>query len=416
MKSNLYMRLKNFLLVCSVLASLVSSELNPAHAGIKLGDDDTNLNLGLLLQSWGEWIEDGAPSADNPGTDFYLRRFRMLMYGKLHDRVNYFVETDNPNFGKNGDYSSRTFVQDAWIEFDLYKSLQIDVGMLLVPFSHHGMQGAVSLHSLDYHGSLIRYPGGSHKVWRDMGVMARGLLLEDRFEYRLAVLNGVRGGGEDLRNPDDWPRMTARFTYNLFDFEGGAGTGGFFYDGIYLKSDGDDLISAKKIVSFGLSADWQKDLNVSLTQGDGDLSRRRDYFALAADVFVDLPIDENGLMGLCGQINFYYYDHGDRRLHPDTTARSLYDVLDDTYTSEYTGFGIMSELGFRYSSYEAIMSVDWFDSTKAEGDLGDLLSIYGGINWWMYGHSTSLKLQMGGSKINGSDWGAAAQIQVQLLL
>ena len=35
--------------------------------------------------------------------------------------------------------------------------------------------------------------------------------------------------------PKDMPRVTGRLTVNVFDPEGGAGVGGMFYDGIYLK-------------------------------------------------------------------------------------------------------------------------------------------------------------------------------------
>jgi len=375
-------------------------------AGLKIGNDDTYLKIALLLQAWGVFTDEGAPEAKSLDTDFYLRRMRILLFGQYNDKINFFVETDNPNFGKQGDFSSTTYIQDAWVEFNLHEALQIDAGMLLAPFSHHGMQGAVSLHSLDYHGSLIRYPAGSNVVWRDFGVMLRGLLLEDLIEYRLAILNGVHGGAEDPRNPHDWPRLTARLTVNLFGAEGGVGTGGFFYDGLYLKSDDSGIISPRKILSFGVSADWQKDLNVELDAG-GDVSGHEDYFAIAADVFCDLPLDDDKLLGLAGQVNFYYYDHGDRRT-------SFY-ASGDKSGAEYTGYGLLSELGLRYDMFELLFSVDWFEATESDADQGDLLSLYGGFNFWWFGHSTSIKLQAGGSKKDGGEWGFVGQLQAQLL-
>jgi hypothetical protein len=359
-------------------------------AGVKVGDDNTYAKIALLLQAWSVFTDGGAPDPDSLDTDFYLRRMRLLLFGQLNDRVNFFVETDNPNFGKQGDFSSRTFVQDAWVELDLHGALQIDVGMLLAPFSHHGMQGAVSLHSLDYHSELIRYPAGSHVVWRDFGVMARGLLWKDRIEYRLAILNGVHGGADDPRNPNDWPRLAARLTFNLFDAEGGPGTGGFFYDGLYLSKTDEGVVSTRKIVSLGVSADWQKDLNVDLDAAGG-VRDRDDYFALAADLFWDLPLDSGGLLGLAGQVDFFYYDHGE----------------------EYTGYGLLSELGLRYDRVELLVCLDWFDSNGS--DVGDLLFVYGGFNFWWLGHSTSIKLQAGESKKDGGDWSIAGQVQVQLL-
>lgn len=65
----------------------------------------------------------------------------------------------------------------------------------------------------------------------------------------------------------------------------------------------------------------------------------------------------------------------------------------------------MSELGVRYDAYEAIVCLDWFSATKAEGDNGDYLGVTGGFNWWWFAHSTSIKLQAGGAKINGGHCG-----------
>ncbi len=386
---------------------LVSGASTPAPAaGLKIGDRNTYAKVALLLQAWSVFTDSGAPDPDSLDTDFYLRRMRVLLFGQLNDRVNFFVETDNPNFGKQGDFSPRTFVQDAWVEFNLHDALQIDVGMLLIPFSHHGMQGAISLHSLDYHSGLIRYPGGSHMVWRDFGVMARGLLFQDRIEYRLAVLDGVHGGAEDPRNPNDWPRVTARLTLNFLYAEGGAGTGGFFYDGLYLDGGGGEITSPKKILSLGLSADWQKDLNVELDAG-GSGAGREDYFALAADLFWDLPLDAARRLGLSGQVDFFYYDHGDRR-------DSFY-AAGEGFKSEFSGYGLLSELGLRYDMFELVFCLDWFEATDSDADAGDLLSVYGGFNFWWFGHSTSIKLQLGESKKDGGGWGFVGQAQVQLL-
>lgn len=400
---------------CAALLLVVGLLCGPARAvGVKIGDDRTWAKLGLLLQGWAAFTDEGAPDAKSLDTDFYLRRLRFLLWGQLHEKVNFFVETDNPNFGKHGDFSSRMFVQDAWVELNLMPALQIDAGMLLVPFSHHGMQGAISLHSLDYHSSLIRYPVGSHKVWRDYGVMVRGMVFDDMLEYRLAVLNGVHGSGDDPRNPFDLPRLAGRVTWNFFAAEGGAGLGGFFYDGLYLNSTEKGVVSTRKILSLGFSADWQPDLNVTLRQTTGVVADRDDYLALAADVFFDLPLDDDRLLGLAGQVDFYYYDHGDRRLYSDGTPRSFYGT-DAAYASSYTGAGIASEIGLRYDAWEVLAALDWFEAREAEGNAGDLLSAYGGVNWWWLAHATSIKLQAGATKRDGGDWGFSAQLQAQLL-
>lgn len=391
----------------------------PASAGVKIGNDDKNLQLSLLLQGWGAFIPEGAPDGKSLEKDFYLRRMRLLFYGNITKWIHYFVETDSPNFGKGGDTSVNMFIQDAWVEFNLHPAVQISAGLILPPFSHHGMQGAVSLNSLDYHASLVKYPRGTNKVWRDWGAMIRGVLLKDRIEYRLSVTNGAHAGAADPRNPSDWPRLTGRLTINVFESESGPGAGGFFWDGIYLQKTAEGLISPRRILSFGVSVDWQRNLNVTRALGETDptqptfVDRRADYVAVAADVFLDLPLIASRLLGLTGQINFYYYDHGDRRSLADGVSRSFYGVVAG---SEYSGYGLLSELGIRYREYGAIFSVDWFQAQKSDGDQGNLLSVYGGLNWWWRGHETNVKVQAGATKTSGGAFQPLVLIQVQLLL
>ncbi len=405
------------------LGVIVASTALPARAGVKVGDDKNFLNIGLLLQGHAGLTQDAAYDKESWDTDLFLRRTRILFSGQLSDKVNFFVETDATKLGKEGDFSANMFIQDAWVEFNLHPALQIDVGMLILPFSHQGMQGATTLHALDYHLGLMKYPARSQLVWRDFGVMARGLFLNNKLEYRFGIFNGVRAFAAktsgttttagDPRNPHDAPRMAGRLAFNLFDSEGGAGLAGFFYKGINLKPTDAGLITNKKIVSIGVSADWQPELNGKLTVSNATdrtqdtYTDKSDYYAIAADVFVDYPIRPDGLMAATGQVDFYYYNHGER-------AGSYY--ADAKSAGEYTGYGIASEVGVRYDKWEPVLSVDWFDATESTGDAGDTLAIYGGVNWWYMGHAANVKLQFGGSKKDGAeDFTLAALAQVQLL-
>lgn len=407
-----------------------------ARADFKIGDEDTYLKIGALIQSWAALTGDAAPDGGTE-TELYLRRMRLMASGQTSEKVNFFFETDSPNFGLGGNHEVGTFIQDAWIELNLHRALQVDAGMLLVPFSHHGMQGATSLLTVDYHTKLLRYPLGSHKTWRDAGVMARGLLLNDILEYRIGVFNGVHGKADlvpksgygtswvqpaDPRNPSDRPRVTARVTVNAFEPEGGPGVAGYFYDGLYLRSDEDGISSPKKVLAFGVSVDWQKDLNpdwgpLSGTDAAGTPIRsvyeRTDYYAAAADVFWDLPLSEDRHMALSGQIDGYYYNYGDR----NTRAAWLNadDVDGKGREGMFTGYGVMAEAGFRYESIQPVVAFDWYDSTKAPGKLGDYVAVYGGFNYWFRGHETSLKVQAGASNSNDTKWIPAEIVQLQLL-
>ena len=390
----------------------------PSKGFLLKGPGDSYLKISGLLQTRMEVIQDGAPSGDSVSYGTYIRRMRLLFYGQLTKWLNFFVETDNSNLGLNGNWSSRMFIQDAYVEFNVHQAFQVDVGMLLPPFSRHGFQSATSLLGMDYHGALVKYPTGSSLVWRDMGVKARGLLFNDIVEYRLALFSGVHGGAMDPRNPDDAPRLSGRLTFNVFDAEGGPGVGGMFYDGLYLADSDAGLVSTKKVLSFGASFDWQPNLNVeiedpSLRAAETDpfvVEKTSDYIAAAGDVFWDIPLDDAKLVSLNGQVNFYYYNHGDR---DEGNVFSYYNAIGDSLC--YTGWGLLGELGVRYSYFQPIVLLDVYESTASSADVGDYVGVAGGFNYYMRGHGTTFKLQVGADQKAGGDWLTAAKLQVQLV-
>lgn len=401
---------------------------------------------GLLLQAWGRTesvprieretgkVGDGLDTR----TTFYMRRIRFMLSGQFSDLVNYFAETDSFNFGKYGDFTPNVIIQDAWMELNPAPQFQLDVGMLLLPFSHQGMQGATTLNAIDYHSKLMRYPAGG-KVWRNVGLMVRGLLFSDVVEYRLALTTGIHKdrtsnpkdisvaakpavpatdstpaiaavdaytykNSVDPRNPKDWPRLTGRLTFNAFDAEGGPGVGGFFYKGLYLKETPDGIVSPKRVLAFGASIDWQKGANVTMklppTFKDKGTTRGvdeyKDYLGVNADAFWDMPLNAKKTMAISGQVAFYYYNHGDR-----SEGLSYYDLIANK--DLFSGIGIASELGVRIHSIEPVISFDWYNSSKTktpEGKdkLGDYMAVYGGINYFLAAHAVTFKLEVGAQK------------------
>ncbi len=341
-----------------------------------------------------------------------------MFYGQLTKWLNFFIETEQANFGKNGDWGGRMFIQDAYVELNPHPAFQLDVGMMLPALSHHANQSATSLLGMDYHGALVKYPTGSTMVWRDMGVMVRGLVLKDRLDYRLAVWSGVHGSGSDPRNPKDLPRLSGRLTANVFDAEGGGGVGGMFFDGLYIKQDGRHVVSTKRVLSFGVSFDWQPDLNVQYATRAPDADPETpdrpiaysDYVAVAGDVFWDLPFGENKILSANGQMDFYYFNHGDRRT---STGNWYYNTVGNSLN--YTGWGMFGEYGIRYSKFQGLFSMDVYDSTEADGKTGDYLMFAGGFNYYLLAHATTLKLEIGADKSGDNDWKAAMKFQLQLV-
>ncbi len=401
--------------------------LGPGKGFTIKGPGTSFLTIGGLLQARIETTKDASPNGSNWDWDSYLRRMRLIASGQLNKWINFFIETDNPNLGKNGVWNSPMFIQDAYLEINIHSALQIDIGMLLTPFSHHFMQSAGTLMAMDYHTALAKYPAGSHWIWRDAGIMFRGQFANDHVEYRLALVNGVRGeAAEGGRNPRDLPRLTMRWTFNVFEPEGGAGVGGMFYDGLYLAKTDNGIVSSKRVLSFGISADWQKDLNVmrNYTDVDNDniytegtdvldsVSNRTSYAAANWDAFFDIPLGESKIMSINGQVNGFFYYYGNREQQSDEV--SWYNLNADT--NSYTGLGFMSEIGFRYNWMQPLLIVDYYKSILSDNDAGDYIGVYGGFNAYVFAHAVTFKVQSGAEKRNNDlSWLPSIRLQAQLL-
>jgi len=392
------------------LATLAALPCSLAHAGatIELAPDKS-LTIGLLVQPQLRLEQEDAlavppalSASGNAGSltfDPFVRRTRLLLSGQYTELIKFFVETDQPNWGRRGDWTPNFYLQDVWVEFNIHRALQLDVGMLLLPTCHQGAQGGGSLLLADYHLDLIKLPMTTARAWRDVGVMARGEFFDGHLEYRAALTNGIQAKtGWDAQNPSprgplnpgDAPLLSGRLVGNIFDSEAGSGVAGFFYDGLYLKQDGDRLISPQRILSFGASSLYQPD---SVYGGyDG---RRTGFLMLAGDLFADYPIGD-GNQAINAQLDLLFYDFGPQHLD--------------------TGRGVLVEVGYRFDRVEPVAGFDWYDAVNADDH--DLIGLRGGVNWWLYGHDANLKFELGGQRLGGDDQPlrVTALLQAQLAI
>ena len=367
-------------LAAALLAVLTALAPTGARAAKFQISDQTVLNVGVLLQPQLVMTEGAANGGESWDNDFFLRRARLMLYGQFNDRISFFVETDQVNFGRNNDYTPQFFVQDAFVTFKVLDGLNLDAGMFLIPLSHHSTQGAVSLLNVDYFAGNFLYPSG--RVLRDVGVQARGTVLADRLHYRLAVTNGIeatrRTAGTppvDLPtlNPKDWPRLTGQVRFNLAGKEDG-----FFFTGMSFAS--------APIISFGLGADYQADAAGGATVG----AALEDYRALSADAFVDVPLS-GGAMEAVFQLTLFRNDQGDG--------------------AAGTGFGGMTEAGLRVGKWGAVAGMERFNS-HVPGNRRTL--VRGGVNYWFDKHQAKVQLDASSLKLGANDAVFAITLQPQL--
>jgi len=311
----------------------------------------------------------GNARGDGPAFDLFLRRARLMLWGNVTKEISFFVDTDEPNLGKGGNFTTTTFIQDAFLTYSFDPAFRIDAGLMLVPLSHHTLEGATSLNALDYHSDMIRFPAG--RIFRDVGVQFRGLLAGDHLHYRLGVFEGVRNGAvaaapmgapaRTIVNPGSVPRVTGQLRGNILGKEPD-----FFFKGIYFATE--------PIVSVGVGADFQPN---SVIKTNNTYAH---YFAASGDVYVDYPFSAD--MELIVKANYFYWA-------PGTTNLSSAAAFANTSPGASSLYG---EVGFRYKAVEPIV---FAEDLMGKNHALDILAVHGGVNVWVMKHNFNIKTDMG---------------------
>lgn len=388
------------LLASTLLAGIFLGSQADAATVFKDEEKGVAVNVGALLQPWfqvtapagqgegsafvGAPLNPGGgatPDTKNPSFDFFMRRARILVYGNVTKDLAYFIETDQPNLGKGGDFNQTMFVQDAFFSYTFVPELKIDVGMMLVPLSHHTIEGAIGLNALDYHADTIRFPAG--KIFRDTGVQLRGLAINNLLHYRLGIFEGVRNSAlpasaapdpampppvyEPL-NKNGLPRVTAQLRVNILGDESD-----FFLKGIYF--------SPTPLVSIGVGADIQPD---GVRKADGTPTL---YRALSVDAFVEYPFTADD--ELIFKANVFNYGEG-AAINPNAPATGR--VLPGSTALLTGGTTLYAEAGFRHAWVEPLAFIDY---VKAKNNALTITAPHVGCNFWINKHAYNIKADVG---------------------
>ena len=363
-------------MIAAAIAIGASSAASLAHAEELVQKDELKVNLGLLLQPQA-LVEQAAAPDGGTGSDFFLRRARLMLYGNLTSSVSFFVETEQANLGKGGDWSTSIFLLDAFGSVEVVPGVFIDGGLMLVPFTRHDLQAATSLNGVDYHSKLIEFPTGSQRIWRDVGVEGRAALADGMVILRGGVFNGVPGTAANMmtgvmeRNDGDLPRLAGNARLVIVGKDDG-----FFLPGIRFSDE--------PTVSVGAGVDWQKGANASMT---GPI----DHLAFAGDVFAEIPVIED----------------------QEVIAQATVAHYSDGAGVAATGTGGFVEAGYRIGRFEPLISAEKFNSDAAAGDYTGL---HAGANAFFNKHKANLKLDVARVEAGGAAAKIVAILQAQLLL
>ncbi len=399
-------------LTCFVVTLLVMAiGVRSSYAVTVTESKDASTTVKFLLQVQAQAEQNATYNGKGWAGDFFVRRARIILFGNVTPYVNYFVETDEPDYGKRGNNNPSFFIQDAYITLHLYKDeVKLDTGMLLLPFSHNGREAASTLLPVDYDISSVfgRYPaeGSQNVVGRVFGAELSGFLIKGHLNYIALVSNGENAQASKITtstavlNPNDTKRFTGRLQYNVFDTDDVLG---FFYAGTYL--------GAKRILSVGASYDEQPD-SISDDPSNVNFTKVGNYSAYDVDVFLDYPIAWPSIASGVLTVQAAYLNYNYDKLNYNDGA------------AWYAEIGYLLPWVVGWGRLEPVIKIDSFTSsqTPANGTYLDFARYHFGVNYWLKEHEANIKAEYlvdsENGKINGTNAQGldAATVQFQILL
>lgn len=361
------------MVVMMALVLLGCGFIDPSWAGFKVKiDKQTKGEIGIWMQTWYQWVEDGLKRGDDyeDMNDFMIRRAYMYLKGQVTDYISFFCHVasdkvgmempDGKNLDKSGiGLGSGVAWRDLWITLNLNEAFKIQMGRMYVPLTRaYGTTSTKCMLTAD----LPFLQGGSRggifyaqKVGRDDGLTLWGNLLDGHLQYRFMISEGVEGDN----NPEDNLRYVGRVSVSLLEPEKG-----WFNKGTYLGK--------KRVLSIGFGMDRQNDLTLAGKEG-------QDNKVWTTDLFFDHPVGEGAVTLEAAYIDIDNCTQKMPDLYGDLQAG---DDAQNWYVS--VGYLVPGSIGpGRLQPYVRYETVDVED--KSDTDFWS-----GGFNYYIKGHNCKL--------------------------
>jgi hypothetical protein len=252
-----------------------------ALARFKKAWGDREFKIGFRTQGWYQFVEDGKDSGGDHLHDFMVRRAYLYAKGRVTEDLGFFAHIAADRIGQNGlgnsgmGLGTGIAVRDAWIHYDFNDALTAQLGRMYVPFTrNYGTTSTFAMLPLDLSFAQGGVRGGifyASKVGRDDGIVLWGNPFDGKLQYRLGVMEGVEGSGNEAENL----RYVGRISLNLLEPETS-----WFNKGTYLGT--------KKVLALGFGFDYQDDLQL------GNIDDKRSL-GLTADLFYDHPVGDGAV-------------------------------------------------------------------------------------------------------------------------
>ena len=223
--------------------------------------------------------DDGAEAdGDGTATEFNFRRNRIALVGAYGPNFGLYVQTEymednNINTLSVSDGDNSNFqILDAVFRFKYNDHLNVWLGKFKYNMTRENLEACEAPLTLDR--SLFIRPSLEQST-RDKGVAVWGNLFEEKFQYRLEVMNGRNDAASA---PASNLRYGARVHASLLDPESGYG-----YKGTYLGK--------KKVLTIGASYAFEKDVAYA---DAANMTDAVDFKAWSVDLYFEYPVEGMG--------------------------------------------------------------------------------------------------------------------------
>lgn len=237
------------------LAAQAPAQAPPAE--VKAAGREPILTLGGLIQAQAEGGDKGDSRFTTANDRVFLRRARLNATGKFLEEFDFRLEFDLT--GSLAETSSlRAQATDAYITWNRHPEASVRIGQFKSPFGYEQLYSDARLPTIERTLVNDRLTFG-----RQIGVQVMGDLLDKRFSYAVALVNGnsINTTGNDNDEMSPYGRISAQvFRGPLFGKEGtvslGLGAyssedaavtlGGFGFDATPATADRDNLFAGKR--------------------------------------------------------------------------------------------------------------------------------------------------------------------------
>lgn len=304
-----------------LLGCTLQTGLAQAGPMIEFGDEGY-LQIDVKFQGIAAYTDFGSGKAgDENRMDMNLRRARLVFTGMINDTWGAKFQTcggtsSTNNFGaggyglalSNSKLNSNIRLTDGYLIGLIDDTFNMKIGMNKIPLTRANLNACFSPLSTE-RSAFVYSPYGTDatKNSRDMGLTATGNFFEDHFKYWAAIMEGREGSTQFYNSmvdktftstPEPESNLTyiARLHYSFLDPENSPTAMG--YKGTYLGRKG-------KIITVGLAGAYEanavyKNTTASGLGGTVIGDETADYTAYTADVFVEYPFANGGVLTATG--------------------------------------------------------------------------------------------------------------------